>query len=97
MCSYFSSVTSMMINMFLFCYTGEQLTVQAEKVARTSCVLEWYRLPTKEARGIVLVVIMSNLPMKITAGKIMDLSFKTYGDVVKTAVTYFNMLLNVVD
>ncbi|KAL0117088.1 hypothetical protein PUN28_010138 [Cardiocondyla obscurior] len=81
MCSYFTSVTSMMINMFLFCYTGEQLTVEAEKVARTSCTLEWYRLPDKEARGIVLVVIMSNMPIKITAGKIMDLSFKTYGDV----------------
>ncbi|XP_025987073.2 odorant receptor 13a-like [Solenopsis invicta] len=97
MCSYFSSLISMMINMFMFCYTGEQLTVQAEKVARTSCMLEWYRLPNKEARGIVLVVIMSNLPLKITAGKIMDLSLKTYGDVVKTAVTYFNMLLKVTD
>ncbi|KAL0117091.1 hypothetical protein PUN28_010140 [Cardiocondyla obscurior] len=84
-----------MINMFMFCYTGEQLTVQAERVASTSCELEWYRLPDKKARGIVLVIIMSNMPTKITAGKIMDLSFKTYGDVVKTAVTYFNMLLKV--
>ncbi|XP_036147252.1 odorant receptor 13a [Monomorium pharaonis] len=97
MCSYCSSLLSMMINMFMFCYTGEQLTVQAEEVAKTSCVLEWYHLPNKEARGFVLVVIMSNLPTKITAGKIMDLSLKTYGDVVKTAVTYFNMLLNVTD
>ncbi|XP_029660314.1 odorant receptor 22c-like [Formica exsecta] len=96
-CSYFMSVTSMMINMFLFCYTGEQLTVQAEKVASTSCELEWYRLPNKKARGIVLVMIISNLPTKLTAGKIMDLSFKTYGDVVKTAVTYFNMLRNVIE
>ncbi|XP_018364317.1 PREDICTED: odorant receptor 13a-like [Trachymyrmex cornetzi] len=93
MCSYFSSITSMMINVFMFCYTGEQLTVQAEEVARKSCVLEWYRLPNKDARGLVLVIIMSNLPSKITAGKIVDLSFKTYGDVIKTAVTYFNMLL----
>ncbi|XP_039304877.1 odorant receptor 33a-like isoform X2 [Solenopsis invicta] len=97
MCSYFTALVSMMINMFMFCYTGEQLTVQAEKVARTSCVLEWYRLPKKEARGIVLIIIMSNMPMKITAGRIMDLSFKTYGDVVKTAVTYFNMLLKVTE
>ncbi|XP_018046411.1 PREDICTED: odorant receptor 13a-like [Atta colombica] len=92
MFSYFSSITSMMINVFMFCYTGEQLTIQAEEVARKSCVLEWYRLPNKDARGIVLVIIISNLPAKITAGKIVDLSFKTYGDVIKTAVTYFNML-----
>ncbi|XP_018406426.1 PREDICTED: odorant receptor 13a-like [Cyphomyrmex costatus] len=95
MCSYVITLTSLMINMFMFCYTGEQLTVQAERVASTSCELEWYRLPDKKARGIVLVIIMSNMPTKITAGKIMDLSFRTYGDVVKTAVTYFNMLLNV--
>ncbi|XP_032689611.1 odorant receptor 13a-like [Odontomachus brunneus] len=97
MCSYFITITSLMINMFLFCYTGEQLTVQAEKVASTSCELEWYRLPDKKARGIVLVMIMSNSPTKITAGKIMDLSFKTFGDVVKASVTYFNMLRNVTD
>ncbi|KAL6259120.1 hypothetical protein P5V15_009042 [Pogonomyrmex californicus] len=97
MCSYFITVTSLMINMFMFCYTGEQLSVQAERVASASCELEWYRLPDKKARGIVLVIIMSNLPTKVTAGKIMELSFKTYGDVVKTAVTYFNMLLNVAD
>ncbi|KAL6259123.1 hypothetical protein P5V15_009045 [Pogonomyrmex californicus] len=97
MCSYFVALISLMINMFMFCYTGEQLTVQAERVAITSCELEWYRLPEKKARGIVLVIIMSNLPIRITAGKIMDLSLKTYGDVVKTAVTYFNMLLNMID
>jgi len=28
MCSYFTAIISMMINMFMFCYTGEQLTVQ---------------------------------------------------------------------
>ncbi|KYN18903.1 hypothetical protein ALC57_08746 [Trachymyrmex cornetzi] len=80
MCSYVITLTSLMINMFMFCYTGEQLTVQAERVASTSCELEWYRLPDKKARGIVLVIIMSNMPTKVTAGKIMDLSFKTYGD-----------------
>lgn len=50
-------------------------------MANTSCELEWYRLPDRKARGIVLVMIMSNMPTKITAGKVMDLSFKTFGDV----------------
>ncbi|XP_011684696.1 PREDICTED: odorant receptor 13a-like [Wasmannia auropunctata] len=97
MISYFGILTSMMVNLFIFCYTGEQLTTQAEKVARTSCVLEWYRLLDKKARAIVLVIIVSNLPTKITAGKIIDLSLKTYGDIVKTSLTYFNMLLKVAD
>ncbi|XP_014467441.1 PREDICTED: odorant receptor 13a-like [Dinoponera quadriceps] len=81
MCTYFIALISLMINMFMFCYTGEQLSIQAEKVAITSCELEWYRLPDRKARGIVLVMIMSNSPTKITAGKVMDLSLKTFGDV----------------
>ncbi|XP_011684697.1 PREDICTED: odorant receptor 4-like [Wasmannia auropunctata] len=93
--SYFSVLMCMMVDMFMFCYTGEQLTVQADEVAKTSCVLEWYRLLDKNARAIVLVIIISNLPAKITAGKIVDLSLRTYGDIVKTAFTYFNMLLKI--
>ncbi|XP_032689618.1 odorant receptor 13a-like [Odontomachus brunneus] len=95
MTSYFISFFAAVINAFLFCYTGEQLITQTEKVAITSCELEWYRLPDKKARGIVLVMIMSNMPMKFTAGKIFVLSLKTFGDVLKTAVTYFNMLRTV--
>ncbi|XP_032689609.1 odorant receptor 13a-like [Odontomachus brunneus] len=93
--SYFITFSTAVVNTFLFCYTGEQLITQTEKVAITSCELEWYRLPDKKARGIVLVMIMSNMPMQITAGKIFVLSFKTFGDILKTAVTYFNMLRTV--
>ncbi|XP_014487480.1 PREDICTED: odorant receptor 22c-like, partial [Dinoponera quadriceps] len=80
MSSYFISLIAGVINIFMFCYTGEQLMTQAEKVAVTSCELEWYRLPDKKARGIVLVMIMSNVPLKITAGKPFVLSVKTFGE-----------------
>ncbi|XP_014487694.1 PREDICTED: uncharacterized protein LOC106751326 [Dinoponera quadriceps] len=53
---------------------------QAEKVAVTSCELEWYRLPDKKVRGIVLVMIMSNMPIKITVGKLLVLSVRTFGE-----------------
>ncbi|XP_018364278.1 PREDICTED: uncharacterized protein LOC108761985 [Trachymyrmex cornetzi] len=97
LCSYLISIINVIIHMFLFCYTGEQLTGQAEKVAITSCVLEWYRLPDKKARSVILLIIMSNMPTKISAGQFIDLSLKTFGNVMKTAGTYFNMLRSVID
>ncbi|XP_011148326.1 odorant receptor 22c-like isoform X1 [Harpegnathos saltator] len=87
LCSYFMALSGMIINMLMFCYTGEQLITQAEKVAVTSCELEWYRLPDNKARGIILVMIASNMPTKITAGKLFDLSFRTFGDAEKLAIT----------
>lgn len=44
-------------------------------------MLEWYRLPTKRTRDMVLIIIVSHIPLKITAGKFIVLSLKTFGDV----------------
>lgn len=50
-------------------------------MAVASCEYAWYRLPDKQARSIVLVMIMSNKPIKLTAGIFIDLSIKSFGDV----------------
>ncbi|XP_071558339.1 odorant receptor 4-like [Temnothorax nylanderi] len=97
LCTYIVSVTNIVIHIFLFCYTGEQLSSQAEKVAIASCELEWYRLPDRNVRSVVLLMIVSNAPTKISAGKFMDLSLRTFGAVMKTAGAYFNMLRSVVE
>jgi len=47
----------------------------------TFCTLDWYRIPHKTARGLVLIIAMSSNPIKITAGKFMDLSLNSFGAV----------------
>lgn len=47
----------------------------------TFCMLEWYLLPTTVAHDMVLVTVASSIPLKISAGKFIDLSVKTFGDV----------------
>ncbi|XP_011148377.2 odorant receptor 13a-like [Harpegnathos saltator] len=92
---YLFSAGDITVHLFLVCYTGEQLIVEAEKVAIVSCELEWFRLPNKKARYIVLLMIMSNAPTKMSAGNLFDLSLRTFGDTIKTAGAYFNMLRSV--
>ncbi|KAG7198566.1 hypothetical protein KM043_005930 [Ampulex compressa] len=95
--SFIIAVGSISFNIFLLCYIGDQLTTQAEKVAWTSCTLEWYRISNKKVRSLVLIMAMSNASMKITAGKFIPLSIKTFGDVLKTSAAYFNMLRTVTE
>lgn len=54
---------------------------QAEEVSLTFCTLNWYRLPTNTVRSMILVTAALNVPPQITAGKFIDLSFRTFGDV----------------
>ncbi|XP_011058389.1 PREDICTED: odorant receptor 94b-like [Acromyrmex echinatior] len=91
-CTYITALTSVTINIFILCYIGEYITAQAEEVGLITCTLDWYRLPTNVARDMILVIMSSNIPPRITAGKFIELSFKTFGDVIKSAVIYLNIL-----
>ncbi|XP_071641317.1 odorant receptor 4-like isoform X1 [Temnothorax longispinosus] len=98
--SLFSSVTlltSIGFNLYIFCFIGEQLSVEGERLALTVCTLDWYRLPNAKARSLVLVIAMSIVPTKIRAGKFFDLTIRTFGDIVKTIVTYVNFIRKMMD
>jgi len=41
----------------------------------------WYRLPHKTARSLVLIISRSSSVIKLTAGKLFHLSIATFGDV----------------
>lgn len=55
--------------------------IQGNNVRRMSITIDWYRFPAKEARNLILVIIMSSYPVKLTAGKVVDISLSTYTDV----------------
>lgn len=44
-------------------------------------MIDWFHLPTKTIHGLILIIAMSNNPVKITAGRIADLSLSTFGSV----------------
>ncbi|XP_018348714.1 PREDICTED: uncharacterized protein LOC108752412 [Trachymyrmex septentrionalis] len=65
------------------------------KVNTTCCTIDWYCLPSKEARYLILVIAMARYPTKLTAGKVIDLSFSSFGAVIRTAMAYLNLLRTV--
>ncbi|XP_032689587.1 uncharacterized protein LOC116852907 isoform X2 [Odontomachus brunneus] len=96
-CTYVISVISMTFNIFVYCFIGEQLSEKGDQVALTAATLDWHVLPESKARALILIMLMSNKPVKLKAGNFVELSFKTFGSVVKTATGYLNLLLSVVD
>ncbi|XP_011880185.1 PREDICTED: odorant receptor 4-like [Vollenhovia emeryi] len=86
---------SMSFNIFIFCYIGEILTQQCKKVGETAYMTDWYRLPRKTALGLILVIARSSAVIKITAGKLVQLSIVTFSDVIKTSLVYLNILRTV--
>ncbi|XP_076760451.1 odorant receptor 43a-like [Xylocopa sonorina] len=90
--TYIILLASVTFNIFIFCYIGELLTEQTVKVGEKSYMIDWYRMPGKKSLAIPLVISMSRSTTKITAGNIIELSISSFGNVIKTSVTYLNML-----
>ncbi|XP_076375581.1 odorant receptor 4-like [Megalopta genalis] len=80
-------------NIFIFCYIGELVAEQCNRVGEVAYMIDWYRLQGKKRQCIILIMAMSNSSSKLTAGSMVELSLSTFGDVLKTAMAYMNMLL----
>ncbi|KAL0117034.1 hypothetical protein PUN28_010121 [Cardiocondyla obscurior] len=79
--TYVTVAISLSFNIFIFCYIGEIITEQCKKVGEMAYFTKWYRLPHKTALGMVLIILRSSGVIKITAGKLIQLSLMTFGDV----------------
>ncbi|XP_017795931.1 PREDICTED: odorant receptor 22c-like [Habropoda laboriosa] len=90
--TYIILLISLTFNIFIFCYIGEIVAEQCRKIGEMSYMIEWYRLTGKKKLWSVLTIAMSNSSIKLTAGNMVELSISTFTDVVKTAVTFLNVL-----
>ncbi|XP_076675878.1 odorant receptor 4-like [Andrena cerasifolii] len=90
--AYFMVLMSTSFNIFIVCYIGEVLTEQCHKIGEVVYMTDWYQLPYKNARDLIMVIARSSVVTKITAGKMIHMSVYTFGSVIKTAFAYLNLL-----
>nr|XP_012135097.1 PREDICTED: odorant receptor 83a-like [Megachile rotundata] len=86
---------SLTFNIFIYCYIGELVAEGCRQLAEISYMIDWYRLLGKRKLNIILITQMSNSTIKLTAGNIVILSYSKFGDVVKSAFAFLNVLRTV--
>ncbi|XP_012246636.1 uncharacterized protein LOC100748942 [Bombus impatiens] len=90
--SYFMMFVSICFNIFVICYIGEILTEQSKKIGDAVYLTNWYYLPNKEIRNLILIIVRSTMVVQLTAGKMIQMTISTFGNVVKTGFAYLNLL-----
>ncbi|KAF3054305.1 Odorant receptor 108 [Nylanderia fulva] len=86
-------VIILFIQMFLYCCVGELITEKCEAIYRALCDLEWYNLESGRAKHIIILLLRTQKPPRITAGRIIPLTITTFCSFVKTSVGYISFLL----
>lgn len=52
--------------------------IKCEAIYRAICDLEWYKLESRKAKNLILLIVRANEPFRITAGKIIPLTMTTF-------------------
>ena len=56
-------------------------TLQSTNIGISCYLIDWYRLPPKTVQDLMLIIAMSNSPVKISGGRMFLLSLPTFGNV----------------
>ncbi|GAB1863062.1 Odorant receptor [Camponotus japonicus] len=78
---------------FIFCYAGEYLSNKSRAIEFATYNCPWYNLKPKDIRILLFVILRSQKELTLTAGKIMDLSLKSFSSIMNASGSYLSVML----
>ncbi|KAG7213182.1 hypothetical protein KM043_002496 [Ampulex compressa] len=79
-------------NLFIYCYMGECIIEKSEDIADVAYATEWNTLPRYLAEPLVLLMIRSRKPCRITAGRFAVMTLSYYKSILATSMSYISIL-----
>ncbi|XP_011643798.2 LOW QUALITY PROTEIN: uncharacterized protein LOC105431362 [Pogonomyrmex barbatus] len=81
MLPYGSYLSGLVLNTFFENWQGQKMIDCNEKVYNSAYKLEWYKMPIASQKLLIMIMLRSNKPLTITAGKVLVLSYVTFNAV----------------
>ncbi|XP_058805761.1 uncharacterized protein LOC131672514 [Phymastichus coffea] len=77
---------------YSFCFVGQRLINESEKISTKIYNTFWYCVSAKEIRAVSYMINVAHLPLRLTAGKLISLSAQTFTSMMKTSFSYISVL-----
>ncbi|CAD6228745.1 GSCOCT00006527001.3-RA-CDS, partial [Cotesia congregata] len=74
---------SQILHLFFDCYMSQKLNDSSSEIAQSIANIKWYNHSVRSQKLLVLMTVRSQVPCKLTAGKIMELSIENFALVKK--------------
>ncbi|XP_029168457.1 odorant receptor 43a-like [Nylanderia fulva] len=86
-------VVTMSGHMCAYCAVGEILISQCNGIHYAAYSNKWYTVKPKDARNLISILIRTNEPIYLTAGKMFPMTMATFSNLIKTSAGYISVLL----
>ncbi|XP_065094650.1 uncharacterized protein LOC135715202 [Ochlerotatus camptorhynchus] len=84
--------TVLMVEVFAYCFNGDELSEKAAEVAKTIYSYPWYMEPVAVQKEIQLMILRSQKKIGITAAKFYFVDIGRFGMVVQASYSYYLIL-----
>nr|QNH68059.1 odorant receptor 35 [Apriona germarii] len=92
---YFLHMMGWVMMLFLTCFYGQFILNESTTIADAAYQSEWYNGPLRLRKIIYLIILRSQKPLLLKVASIGVISLETFLWVMKTAYSYFALLLTI--
>nr|AIG51873.1 odorant receptor [Helicoverpa armigera]QPX50343.1 odorant receptor [Helicoverpa armigera] len=85
-------ISCILTELFLYCYYGNEVTDESERVSQSLYSMEWRRARLTFRRSLVLVMERAKRPLRPAAGRVIPLSLDTFVKIIKSSYTFYAVL-----
>ncbi|CAL7941614.1 unnamed protein product [Xylocopa violacea] len=82
------------LHIFCFCRPGQTLKDLGEEVYTAACDVTWYVLPKRSHNLYKFLLVRCLTPTEVTACRVISMSMETFIVILRTAMSYFTVLLS---
>ncbi|GAB1860151.1 Odorant receptor [Camponotus japonicus] len=82
----------MLLQSFIYSFAGDNLRDQSEALSFAVYDSNWCDFSTNDIRDLSFIMVKTNIPIRLTAGKFFYVTRATFTDILKTAVSYLSAL-----
>ncbi|XP_032669845.1 odorant receptor 13a-like [Odontomachus brunneus] len=83
---------AIMMEIFIFCFAGEYLSLKSRSLADAAYDSLWYNMSSSQGKNILFVIMRSQKQLTITAGGITNLSLEAFTNIMKASASYVSVL-----
>ncbi|XP_026322438.1 uncharacterized protein LOC113232029 [Hyposmocoma kahamanoa] len=87
-----SFFVAMTIQLAIQCYSGNELTIEAGRVAEAVMNSKWERMPVRIRRNLLVVLIRAQRPLRLSAGGFANMDNACFLTIMKAAYSYYAVL-----
>ncbi|XP_039314403.1 uncharacterized protein LOC105193232 isoform X3 [Solenopsis invicta] len=90
-------LSTLLLQLFYYSFASDYLKCQMEDIADSIYSSNWYCLPTTLMWNVLFVIMRSQQPVQLLAGKFLIVNIKTFMNILKSSLSYLSVLRVMVD